>query len=175
MVITLIGYRGSGKTTVARHLASRLGMPWIDSDDLIEQRAGCSIQDIFARDGEAGFRRMESDVIRELTGRESLVLATGGGAVLSETNRQRLKQAGPVVWLQASVQNLVARIGQDSRTAGRRPSLTGRSVTEEVSAVLESRRKFYEDAATFTVSTDGRSTEDVAEQICRLLEQEPRR
>lgn len=173
MVITLIGYRGSGKSSVARLLAAALDLSWIDSDDVIEQRAGRSIRTIFATDGEAEFRRLEQDVIQELTSRESLVIAAGGGAILAEANRRCMKQAGPVVWLQASVASLAARIQQDETTADRRPGLTGQSAVDEIEAVLASRQSQYEDAATLCIDTDGLSPQQVAEEICRQLQVSP--
>jgi len=169
MVITLIGYRGSGKSSVARILAAKLNMAWIDSDDVIEEQSGRSIREIFAEDGEPKFRRLEQAVIRELTGRETLVIAAGGGAILAEENRLMMKSAGPVVWLQASVRNLAERIQADDATAERRPSLTGKSVADEVESVLRSRHNQYTDAATMSVNTDGLTLEQVAEEIVRQL------
>jgi len=169
MVITLIGYRGSGKSSVARLLATALKLSWIDSDDVIEERSGRTIREIFAEDGEDEFRRIEQSVIHELTSQESLLIAAGGGAILAEENRRCMKAAGPVVWLQASVANLAERIQQDETTGDRRPSLTGQSVAEEVETVLTSRLNQYQDAATITVNTDGLSLQQVADEIHRQL------
>ncbi len=169
MVITLIGYRGSGKSAVARLLATALNLPWIDSDDVIEERTGRSIREIFAEHGEAEFRRLEQSVIHEITRQQSLVIATGGGTILAENNRRCMKAAGPVVWLQASVANLAERIQQDETTGDRRPSLTGQSVAEEVESVLASRLTQYQDAATIVVDTDGLSLQQVADEIRRQL------
>lgn len=169
MVITLIGYRGSGKSSVARLLAAKLQLAWIDSDDVIEQQAGRSIREIFAEDGEDGFRRLEQAVIRDLTCRDSLVIAAGGGAILADENRQVMRAAGPVVWLQASVENLAQRIQADDSTSERRPSLTGQAVTDEVESVLRSRHELYADAATISVRTDNMSLREVADRIVQLL------
>jgi len=169
MVITLIGYRGSGKSSVARLLAAKLNLTWIDSDDVIEEQAGRSIREIFAEDGEAEFRRLERAVIRDLTNCDSLVIAAGGGAILADENRQAMKSAGAVVWLQASVDNLVQRIQADDSTADRRPSLTGQSVADEVESVLRSRHDLYADAATMTIHTDGMTLNEVADQIVQQL------
>jgi shikimate kinase len=169
MVITLIGYRGSGKSSVARLLAAKLNLTWIDSDDVIEERSGRSIHDIFSEDGEPEFRRLEHTVIRELTSQDSLVIAAGGGAILAEENRMAMRAAGPVVWLQASVANLAKRIQNDDATVDRRPSLTGQAVADEVEAVLRSRHSLYADAATMTVNTDGLTLEQVAEEIVQQL------
>ena len=172
MVITLIGYRGSGKSSVARLLATARDMSWIDSDDVIEERTGLSIREIFAQQGESEFRGLEEDVIRELTSRESVIIAAGGGAILSAENRRRMKEAGPVVWLQAGIQQLADRIAQDETTAERRPSLTGRSVAEEIEVVLTTRKPLYDDAATMTIDTDGQSLHQTVTEICRQLASE---
>src|SRR5437762_782279 len=100
LVIYLIGPRGSGKTTVARLLAERLGWDWVDADAELEARCGRSIREMFASEGEEGFRRHEAEVLRQLSGRASVVIATGGGVVLREDNRELLKR-GKVVWLTA--------------------------------------------------------------------------
>jgi len=170
MVITLIGYRGSGKSAVAELLATALGLQSVDSDHVVERQAGRSIREIFDQDGEAEFRRLEQEVIRDLTGRTSLVIAAGGGAILAEENCRCIKAAGPVVWLQASVENLARRIAQDKATSDRRPSLTGQSVQEEIASVLAARRPFYQDAATLIVHTDGLTSEQVADRIRSLLD-----
>src|SRR5580658_2942769 len=102
MRIALVGYRATGKTTVARHLATRLGCEWIDADVEIERRAGKSIARIFAEDGEPAFRDLEAQVIADLCGRKKLVLAAGGGAPLREESRRAMRQAGHVVWLTAT-------------------------------------------------------------------------
>ncbi len=169
MVITLIGYRGSGKSSVAQRLAAALQMPWIDSDDIIEERAGRSIREIFAEDGEDEFRRLEQTVVQELTGRSSLVIAAGGGAILAADNRRCMKAAGPVVWLQASITHLADRIRQDDTTGDRRPGLTGLSAAEEVEEVLTARLPQYKDAATITINTDGLNPDQVVDEICGRL------
>lgn len=169
MTITLIGYRGCGKSTVGQLLASRLGWPCVDSDDVIEQETGLTISQIFATCGESGFREKETDVLHELLKRNQTVVAAGGGAVLSERNRRMMKDAGPVVWLQASPENLAARIEQDQNSATRRPSLTGKSITDEVRDVLLQRLPCYADAATLTVDVDFGTPEEIAEGIFREL------
>src|SRR5436190_19410550 len=101
MNLFLIGYRGSGKTTVAAALAQRLGWPWIDADVELERRAGRSIKEIFATEGEAGFRDRESATLANLAQRDGWIVALGGGAVLREQNRQAIAGRGKVVWLRA--------------------------------------------------------------------------
>src|SRR5688572_10466805 len=101
MNIFLIGYRGSGKSTVAQHAAKLLGWPWLDADAVLEVRAGKSIRQIFADEGEGAFRDLESAVVADLAGSDEHVIALGGGAILREENRQALAGRGLVVWLQA--------------------------------------------------------------------------
>src|SRR4051794_32095094 len=97
--IFIVGYRGTGKTTVARLLAARLGWNWLDTDEVIESRASKTIREIFAADGETGFRDREAAILEELSQCQRCVIATGGGVVIRPDNRQRLREAGFVVWL----------------------------------------------------------------------------
>jgi shikimate kinase len=99
MIVTLIGYRATGKTTLARLLAQRLGWEWIDADVEIERRAGKSIARVFAEEGEPAFRDLEAQTIADLCLRSNLVVAAGGGAPLRLASRQAMRDAGPVVWL----------------------------------------------------------------------------
>ena len=170
MVITLIGYRGSGKTAVAAPLAQRLGWSWVDADVEIESRAGRSIREIFAAEGETGFRVLERQVIQDLLQRGNLVIAAGGGAILNSDTRQELRAAGPVVWLTASVETLVNRIVSDQTTQQRRPSLTGQTPRDEVANVLAERLPLYQECATLTVDTEDQTVEQVVERIQRSVE-----
>lgn len=164
MVITLIGYRGSGKTTVAQSLAARLGWSWIDADAVVEEAAGCTIKEIFAAHGESGFRDRERRAIAELLTRDKLVLAAGGGAILNPQTRHEMKAAGPVVWLQASVARLAARIESDPATAGRRPNLAGGGI-DEISRLLAEREPLYRECASLCIDTDTLDVSDIAERI----------
>jgi shikimate kinase len=169
MVITLIGYRGCGKSSVAGPLAKRLGWRWVDADTEIERRAGKTIRDIFAQDGEPAFRRTEHDVMADLLAESQLVLAAGGGAILDDATRRRLGQSGPVVWLKASVETLAKRIAADESTAERRPNLTSNSVTEEIADVLAQREPIYVACATLTVDAETHSPAEVVETILASL------
>lgn len=169
MVITLIGYRGSGKSTVARPLAERLGWSWIDADTVIEQVAGRTIKEIFAAEGEPGFRERERQVMAELLGRTELVIAAGGGAILNAATRKLVKQAGPAVWLQASLQTLQARIEGDVTTAARRPNLTNQGGLAEIAAVLAIREPLYRECASLIVDTDTASIPDIVEEVVRHI------
>ena len=116
--ICLIGYRGTGKSTVAQQLAPRLAWDWVDADVEVELRAGKSIAAIFADDGEAAFRDLETEVVEELFRRERIAIAVGGGAVLREPNRQAIARCGAVVWLRAAVDVLAERQAADPTSAG---------------------------------------------------------
>jgi shikimate kinase len=167
--IFLIGYRGTGKTSVARELASRLGYEWIDSDDVVEEEAGKTIAAIFADDGEAAFRDLESRVVSELSRKRQTVIALGGGAVLSEKNRQAIGPAGPIVWLTATVDMIARRLADDRATANRRPDLTATGGRAEIEAVLATRTPIYQQCATLIVDTENRTPAEVADEIVAHL------
>lgn len=164
--IILVGPMGSGKTAVGRQLAGRLGLEFIDSDAEIVARTGVDISYIFEREGEAGFRVREAEVIDELTLRGGALIATGGGAVLDAATRQRLRSRGCVVYLRTSVDQQLAR----TRRNALRPLLANpdpRGTLERLSAV---RAPLYDEVADLTVDTDGRRVKTVVEDIVRRLE-----
>ena len=173
MVITLIGFRGVGKSSVAPQLAARLGWDWIDSDAEIVTRAGKSIPAIFAEEGEPAFRAIEADVMNDLLHRERLIVAAGGGAVLNERTRQRTQEAGPVVWLQASLETIWARIAETLTVSGNRPALTDRDARSEVEMLLEQREPIYTAAASIVVATDDRSVAAIVDDIAGQLPSQP--
>jgi shikimate kinase len=160
----LIGYRGGGKTTVGRMLADRLSREFIDADEFLEAKYGRSIKEIFAQEGEVGFRDKETAVLRELCARGQAVIATGGGVVLREENRRLLRDHGFVVWLTANAATLAARIAGDPTTAERRPNLTvgGQAEIEEL---LRAREPLYRQSADLEIDTAGRSPELIVETI----------
>ncbi len=154
MNITLIGYRGTGKSTVAIPLAKRLGWQAVDADAELERNAGRSIRQIFETDGEGEFRRLERETLVDLLGRENLVIAAGGGAVLNPQTRADFKAAGPVVWLRASVETIELRLAEDVTTASRRPNLTKSGGREEIERLLAIREPLYRETATLIIDTD---------------------
>lgn len=160
MNIYLIGFRGTGKTSTARLLAELLGRRWIDADALLEERAGMTIREIFAREGETGFRQREAEVLRDLASQDDWIVATGGGVILREENRRLLGQ-GRVVWLKASADVIWRRLQADTTTTERRPNLT-RGGLEEIEELLQSRGPLYETCAQLEVETNQRSPRDVA-------------
>ena len=163
-LLFLIGYRGTGKTTVARLLSEKLGWDWIDADSALESRYGKSIRQIFAEEGEAGFRDKEEQIFGELCQLRRHVIATGGGVVLREINRQRMCPAGKVIWLTADAQTVWNRLQADPATVERRPPLTVGGLAE-IEEVLKIRQPLYRVCADLTVSTAGHSTEEIAQQI----------
>lgn len=165
----LIGYRGTGKTTVAKLLAARLGCLAIDSDAVLQRRDGRSIAQMFAEAGEVAFRDLEQAVVADLATGQPRVVSLGGGAILREANRRAL--AGhPVVWLRASPTSLAQRLASDRVSADQRPSLTGQGLLEEIEQVLAERTPIYQQCATMTVDTDDLSPAEVADEILRQLD-----
>ena len=170
MNIILIGYRATGKTTLARLLADRLGWSWVDADVEIEERAGKSITRIFAEEGEPAFRSLEAQVIADLCRREKLVLAAGGGAPLRPESRRLMRESGSVVWLTARPETIFARMAADATTAGRRPNLTSRSGQDEIVHLLQKREPVYREAAHHEVDTEGKSPQELTSEILALLQ-----
>ncbi len=166
-MLSLIGYRGCGKTTVARLLSKRLGVPALDADEYLEQRAGQTIREIFAAEGEAGFRNCESAVVQELTQRHGLIVAWGGGVILREANRIALRSAGKIVWLRARPETLLQRIEQDPSTGARRPNLTAAGGLEEIEKLLQLREPLYAAAADWIIEVDEATPSAIADEIAR--------
>lgn len=163
-LIALIGPRGSGKSTIARLVAERLGWSWLDADDVLERQSGRAVRQIFEEDGEAGFRALEATVLRELCRLQAHVLATGGGAVLREDNRALLRRSAWVVWLSANIDTLWQRMQDDARTTDRRPPLLGGG-RSEVERVVHARASLYAACANFAASTEGRRPSEIAAEI----------
>jgi shikimate kinase len=169
MNVILIGYRGTGKTTVARHLAERLGRPWHDSDAAVEARQGQSIAEIFLHQGEQAFRDAETAALEELCRLEDVVLAVGGGAVLREQNRRLLSGCGRVVWLTADVETIVRRVERDEATASRRPKLTSVGGRGEIEQLLAQREPIYRQCAELQVDTREKTPGQVADEVVARL------
>jgi shikimate kinase len=172
--IYLIGYRGSGKTSVAKVLGTLLGWPVFDSDDRVEQVAGRTIREIFEQDSEAVFRDLETEAILSLSSFSTPhIFSLGGGAILRQENREVIRQNGSAVWLKASAANLYERIHSDNTTADRRPALTNLAGLEEINKILAVRSPIYEAVASYSIQTDDLSTKQIAESIVRwYLDQE---
>jgi shikimate kinase len=166
-LLFLIGPRGAGKTATARLLADKLGWSWLDADAVLEERHGLSIRQIFADEGEPGFRAKEAHILQELAGRHEHVIATGGGVVGRPENREVLKR-GLVVWLDANPNVLWQRLQQDPITAERRPNLAQGGLAEIVELV-RLRAPLYETCQDLTIDTSLQTPEQVAETIWRWL------
>ena len=163
--VFLVGPMGSGKSAVGRQLATRLGLAFVDSDAEIEAATGVDIAYIFEKEGEAGFRLRERDVLDGLTARPGVLVATGGGAVLDPDTRARLRERGRVVYLRTSVNQQLAR----TRRSGHRPLLRTPDPLGTLERLMQVRAPLYEDAADLTVDTDGRKVKSVVDEIVRRL------
>ena len=165
--IILIGYRATGKSTVARELAKRWRFDWVDLDVWIENKQGASIAEIFANYGEDYFRDLEERAVADVvTQSRPLVVATGGGAPLRSASREIMKANGVVVWLTASIETIAKRMSDDVTTKTRRPALTdAKSPVAEIERVLTQREPYYRDAASFIVDTDGKSVDEIVLEI----------
>jgi shikimate kinase len=164
--LALIGYRGTGKSTVGRILADRLSRTFLDADLEIEARAGQSIRALFRDHGEACFRDWEERTLQELIERfPSAIIATGGGAVLRESNRRRIHEFGFVVWLTALPRELARRLESASGATPSRPALTPMGTIDEIEQVLAERKPLYEILADMVVETGGRTPDQVASAV----------
>jgi len=156
---------GAGKTAVGRRLAAMLNYEFIDVDHYIEQRTGVDIAFIFEKEGEPGFRLRESRAIAELSNRASLVLATGGGAVLAEKNRELLRERGHIIYLKTSIDQQYDR----TRASQTRPLLNLDDPRGRLEELMEIRGPLYEEIATLRISTDRRYVKSVAREIHKHL------
>ena len=171
MNVFLIGYRCTGKTTVAKILADKIGWSWCDADPILEERAGKTIRQIFAEEGEAGFRDRETQTLRELAKRERCIIATGGGVILRPENREILR-TGEVIWLDAEPAVLWKRMQEDATTAERRPNLSQGGLAE-VEELLRVRTPLYRECAHTLVPTDSLTPDQVAEIVYQLVLSNP--
>jgi shikimate kinase len=166
LILSLVGMPGSGKSTVGRHLSRRLALPFFDSDHLIEQRLGCSIREYFAREGEAAFRDVEEQVLRELAQGPSAVVATGGGAVLRSGMREALRQGGKVIYLRSSPEDLYRRLRHDTQ----RPLLQVADPMARLRALHAERDPLYRETAHFQIDTGRPSVPTLVNMIVMQLE-----
>jgi len=164
--VVLVGLPGSGKSTVGRQLARRLDLPFSDSDHVIEQRIGCSIRDFFSREGEQAFRDVEESVIAELAVGGEGVVATGGGAVLREANRQNLRKAGQVIYLRSSPEEVHRRVRHDRN----RPLLQVDDPLGRLRDLYKERDPLYRATAHFAIETGRPSVQTLVNMILMQLE-----
>ncbi len=162
MNIVLIGYRGTGKSTVAKILGQRLKRTVMSTDAEIVKEAGQSIPHIVEQFGWDHFRGLETQMCQKLTGQDNLVIDTGGGLILKEENVRMLKENGKIFWLTAEVSTIASRISGDTQ----RPSLSGtKTFVEEIEEILEIRKPHYQAAADYVIPTDQISPEQIADNI----------
>lgn len=167
--VVLVGPMGSGKSTIGRLLAGRLGFVFRDSDTLIEERTGASIAWIFDVEGEPGFRERETAILREMATGSGMVLATGGGAVMREENRRLLAGMGSVVYLETSVREQLSRTKRDRK----RPLLQTPDREKVLSELLAARHPLYLEIADIVIHTDRRSASSVGTEIVERLADNP--
>jgi shikimate kinase len=163
--IALIGPMGAGKTEVGRRLAERLGRPLVDTDELIVERDGRSVSEIFSEESEAGFRAKEVEAVADATSTPGAVIATGGGVVLDPRNVDALRSSGKVVYLRASAAVAAARLG----TGEGRPLLEGTPLGERIAQLIEDREHLYRDAADHEVDAD-KDPDDVVDALVEIWE-----
>lgn len=156
---------GAGKSTIGRHLADELHLEFFDSDHEIERKTGADIAWIFDLEGEEGFRKRELDIINELSDKQGIVLATGGGSIITQAVRNRLSARGIVVYLQTTIDKQVARTQRDKR----RPLLQNDDPETVLRDLAESRNPLYEEVADYVVDTDDQSARSVANQIIQKI------
>ena len=166
--IFLVGPMGAGKSTIGKLLAAQLGLPFADSDKVLEDRTGADIPWIFDVEGEAGFRRRESEVLADLCSGEAQVVATGGGIVLKPENRALLKGQGFVVYLRASLDQLVERTSKNSN----RPLLQVDDPRAKLAEILEQREAFYAEVADLVCDTDHCTPKQAAQLVTDRLQDE---
>ena len=175
MFVFLIGFRGSGKSTIGPLLATSLGGHWLDADKLIEEATGHTIPQLFEQLGEAGFREIEAQSIRDAIlhprAAPPIVLSTGGGAVMNEATRGLLKQHGRCIWLHAPAEILLQRIESDSNTVPR-PALTDLDPLQEIRCLLEQREPVYADCADYDIDTSQFTATQVVDEIGRWWNQD---
>ena len=166
MSIILVGLPGAGKTTIGRQLARRLGVPFVDSDHVVEERLGCAIREYFAREGEEAFRDVEQSVLDELSQHHHGVLSTGGGAVLREVNRRHLHARGQVIYLRTSPEDVFRRVRHDTA----RPLLQVDDPLARLRALYEARDPLYRETAHYVIETGRPSVAALVNKIMMQLE-----
>ena len=165
--IILVGLMGAGKSTIGRHLARRLNLTFYDSDKVIEERTGVSIPTIFAVEGEAGFREREEQVIADLTTLPNVLIATGGGSVLRDINREHIKAGGKVIYLRASAEQLFQRIKHDKS----RPLMQTANPMQTLRDLLKAREPLYMEVADLIMPTGKQKVNIILRDIHAKLKQ----
>ena len=163
--IYLIGLMGSGKTTLGKILSKKLDKHFYDSDHVIEQKLGVDVPMIFEYEGEAGFRDREKDSLKELVSKKNIVLATGGGIILSKSNRDLLAQNGIVIYLKSNQKDLILRMKNDKT----RPLLQNGNIEEIIKTLCKEREPLYEEIADFEITTKSKKIHEVVNEIMSVI------
>lgn len=168
--IVLIGFMGCGKSSVGLRYAQMQGIEFVDTDQLIVEKQGRSINEIFAADGEKVFRKMETDCLKELLAQEnkSFVLSVGGGVPIREENRKLLKQIGTVIFLKASPNVIFRRLRNDKT----RPLLQNENPRGRIMDLMSSRKQFYEATADYVLDVDGKNFDEILTEISDIIKAE---
>lgn len=165
--IVLIGFMGSGKTSVGKRLGKRLQLPFVDTDEMIEEKMGMTVSDIFEKFGETYFRQLETETIKELLGdSRRCVISVGGGLPVQPQNRQYLKEIGDVIFLTATADVLTERLRADDT----RPKLKGGDLREKITSLMEQREAAYQEAATMVIDTSRQTFGKIIEKIVENLD-----
>jgi len=169
MNVFLIGYRCVGKTTVGKSIARMTGRTFVDSDMLIVEESGKSIQKIVDTEGWDLFREMEQSMLKKICNKDRQVVATGGGVVLNTNNVEEMKKSGVIIWLRATAPTILERLLQDENTENFRPALTDKALKEEIEETLLKRSFYYEKASLFFVNTDRIEVDEISNTVIQKI------
>jgi shikimate kinase len=169
MNIYLIGYRGTGKTSVGKSLAVMLKWPFIDTDSKLTDRVGMSISEFVHQNGWNAFRKTERNVMQRVCTLDRHVVATGGGVVLEPLNVSRMQLSGSLIWLKALPETIRARLANDGQSEHSRPALTPEGLIDEIEAMLKKRNSHYHEAMDFYIETDRLSIDEICNSIVAQL------
>lgn len=169
MKIFLIGYRGTGKTTIGKPLARHLGFGFMDTDHLIEQQLGSTVLEIIETRGWEKFRQVEKQILLNLKNEKNSVIATGGGIIMDIDNQLFLKKNGFCIWLDADINTILHRLHMDNNTNRARPSLTRKKLSDETDEMVKKRFPMYENTAHMRIDTSFHTPEEILNIIDRRL------
>ena len=174
MKIVLIGYRCTGKTAVGKRIAERLGLPFYDTDELIQGQSGKTVREMVDEGGWDAFRAAEKAIVKQLPALGEGVIAAGGGAIMDAENREVLRRTGICIWLIADERTIVERMQNDQVSAAQRPPLSDEGLERETAEILEAREPVYQEVADCIVDTAGKGIDAVADEISAALDRHDR-
>ncbi len=170
--VVLIGYRCTGKTSVGKKLSEKLRRPFVDTDDLIVDQAGMTVEQIVKEGGWPLFRGWEKDIIQKISLSEGIIIATGGGAMEDRDNRAAMMKKGLFVWLTADPETIISRMRYDRNSETQRPSLSECDLNTEVIMTIEKRAPVYRELAHLTIDTAEKGVDSIVDEICGFLSSE---